>query len=193
MIVGGSWSVLQISRLQKALEQARTGDSQKQLIEMQDRYSQLTAALQRDQAQLKLLEQEAANLKRGEKRGPSSLLPGQLQSTLIAVTLTPGQLRDFGGSPKIHIPAGTNLAQFDLKMEPEDYPQYQATLQPVDGGKIWTQISPKTESGTQGQFLRLIVPVNVLRPGDYVLKLSGKTTVGDFEDIANYYFRVIPR
>lgn len=193
MIAGGSWSVLQISRLQKALEQAGTGESQKQFLEMKDQNSELTLALQREQARNKLLEQEATNLKSGEKRGLASLLPGQLQSTLIAVALTPGQLRDLGGSQKINIPVGTDLAQFDLKMEPQDYPQYQATLQRVDDGKIWTQISPRTKSGVQDQFLRLIVPANALRPGDHVLKLSGITAAGDFEDIGNYYFRIIPK
>jgi len=193
IIAGGSWSIAQISRLQKALEQGGSRASQMQLMEMQDRYSQMSMALQREQSRLRLLEQEAANLKQGVKPGNSSLLPGQLQTTLIAVTLPPGQLRDFGGSQRISIPAGTDLAQFDLKMEPEDYSQYRAILQNVDQDKIWTQISPMTESGMQGQFLRLIVPAKLLKPGDYVLKLSGVTAAGDFEDIGNYYFRVTAR
>ena len=192
LAAGGSWSVMWISRLQNALEQAGTGESQKQLMEMEARNSELALSLQREQARLKLLEKEAADLRKGDKRGLSSLLRGQRQSTLIAVTLDPGLLRDFGGSKRIQIPAGTNLAQFDLKMEPLDYPQYQAMLQRVDKGKLWTQISPKTESSVQGPFFRLIVPASILEQGDYVLKLSGITAVGDSEDIGSYYFRIIP-
>jgi hypothetical protein len=192
LVAGGSWSVVRISRLQKALEQAGTGESQKQLMETEARNSELALSLQREQARLKLLEQEAADLRKEDKRGLSSLLRGQRQPTLIAVTLDPGLLRDFGGSKRILIPAGTNLAQFDLKMEPLDYPQYQAILRRVDEGKIWTQISPKAESGVQSASFRLIVPVSILGPGDYVLKLSGITAVGDSEDIGSYYFRIIP-
>jgi hypothetical protein len=32
-----------------------------------------------------------------------------------------------------------------------------------------------------------------LRPGDYVLKLSGMTAGGDLEDIGKYYFRLTPK
>jgi hypothetical protein len=192
IIAGGSWSALRITELQKAIKQAETRESQGQSV-MQNRNSELTSALEREQARVKNLEQETARLRNGNTQRPSSLLPGQLQSTLIAVTLSPGLLRDLGGSQKFSIPPGTNLAQLDLKMEPQDYPQYQLALQRVDGGKTWIQIAPKTESGAQSRSLRLIVPANVLRPDDYVLKLSGITAAGDLEDIGKYYFRVTPK
>jgi hypothetical protein len=193
MAVGGSWSGWQISRLKKALEETGIRQSQKQLIEMRNRNTELSLALQREQARLKLPEREAANPKRDDKRGLSSLLPGQMQPTFLSVTLAPGLLRDFGGSQKIHVPSGTDFVQFDLKTELPDYPQYQAALQRVDAGTVWTQISPKIGSGIQGQFFRLIVPAGVLRRGDYVLKLSGMTALRELEDIGSYYFRITPK
>jgi hypothetical protein len=78
-------------------------------------------------------------------------------------------------------------------MESQDYPQYQATLQRVGEDMIWTQISSMTESDEQGRSLRLIVPAKLLGQGDYVLKLSGMSASGDFEDIGSYYFRVMPQ
>jgi len=193
LIAGGSWSILRISGLQKELEQARSWESQKKAIEIQNRNSELTSALQREQARLAQLEQEATNLKNSEKRGTSSLLNGQMQSTLISVTLTPGLLRDLGGSQKIRIPAGTDQVQFDLKIEPQDFHEYRAALQRLGESEFWTQISPKTESGAQDQAFRLTVPANIMKSGDYILRLSGMTSAGDFEEIDKYYFRVVSK
>jgi hypothetical protein len=191
LIAVGLWSTTQFLSLHE--EHAATRDLQRRLTEVQGRNSELTSALQLEQARFRQLEQEAANLKSGEKPGSASLLPGQLQTTLISLTLTPGLLRDVGGSQKISIPAGTSLAQFDLKMEHMDYTQYQATLQRVGDGKIWTQISPEAESAMKGRFVRLIVPAELLVPADYVLKLSGVASGEHFEDIGSYYFRVTPK
>jgi hypothetical protein len=190
IVAGGSWSVMRISRLQKALAQTGTLASQQQLIEMQNRNSALNLALQHEQTRYRKLEQEAANLKRGETHGSSSLLPGQLQSIVVAVALNPGQLRDRGGIQRINI-AGTDIVQIELKMEPLDYPQFQAALQFEDDSRILTQIFPKTESGTQEQSFRLLVPANELRAGDYVLKLGGLIAGGEFEEIGKYRFRIV--
>ncbi len=191
IIAGGSWTSIRVSRLQKALEQAGARDVRKQLMEMQTRNSELAAALQREQSQRGSLEQQVANLKTGEKPGHPSPLPSQLQPALLSFALTPGLLRDMGSSQKINISLGTSLVQLELNMVAEVYPRYRAVLQTVDGDEIWTLIWPKTESTGQGHPLRLILPAKLLTRGDYILKLSGMTTSGDFEDIGNYSFRVI--
>jgi hypothetical protein len=193
IIAGGSLSVLRITELQKAIKQAGIRESQGQLV-MQIRNSELTTALAREQSRVRALEQEAANLGRSNMQNPSSRLPGQIQSARIALmTLDPGRLRDRGGSQEFHIPPGTDVAQLDLKMEPQDYQQYQLALKRVDGAEICTRIIPKAGSGAHGQPLRLPVFANDLRPDDYVLKLSGMTAGGHLEDIGKYYFRVTPK
>ena len=192
LIAGSLWSAMQISKLRTALEQAGSGDPQNQVMELQNRNSELASALQREQSRVKLLEQSSANLKSNDGRSASSLLEGQLKSTLISVTLAPGLLRDMGGMPKIRVPAGTNLVQFDMKLEPQDYTRYQGTLQRVDGDKLWTQISPGIKAGMEGQFFRLILPAHLFQPGDFIVMLSGIPAAGDPEDVGNYYFRIIP-
>ena len=64
-------------------------------------------------------------------------------------------------------------------------------LQRVDGEEVWTQIFPKTESAAQSQPPQVIIPAKLLTPGDYVVKLSGVTAGGNFEEAGKYYFRVI--
>jgi hypothetical protein len=189
LVVGGSLAALHIARLHKALDQATSGNPQQQFLELQKRNGELASALQREQARSSRLQQSAPNSK-NEVQARTSPLPGQIQSSVLAVALAPGLLRDMGGVQKIQIPEGTNLIQFDLKMEPLDYPRYQVTLQRVGEDKFWTQISPKSQSLKEGTFFRLILPAHLLKPGDFVLKLSGSLDAGNPEDVGNYYFRI---
>jgi hypothetical protein len=45
----------------------------------------------------------------------------------------------------------------------------------------------------KNHILQLILPAELLVPGDYVVNLSGMTESGNFEDIGKYYFRVVQR
>jgi hypothetical protein len=189
LIVGGSLAALHITRLQKALDKATSGNPQQQLLELQKQNGELASALQREQARVSQLQQYASNAK-NEAQARTSPLLGQMQSSVLVVALAPGLLRDMGGVQKIRIPDGTNLIQFDLKMEPQDYSRYQITLQRVGEDTFWTQISPKTQSVKEQAFFRLILPAHLLRPGDFVLKLSGSLNDGNLEDVGNYYFRI---
>ncbi len=186
LIVGGAWSILQITQLRRALDRAESGGSHKQLMELQKQNADLALALQQEQAHLKTLESAAAN------QSIPPLRQGQSQPTLIVMTLSPGLLRDMGGLQKMQIPSGTHLVQIDLKMEPEVYPRYEATLRRVDEDRLWTQISPGASSSTDNPFFRLLVPANMLQPGDFVLKLRGIPAAGEIEDLASYYFRILP-
>ena len=189
MIAGGSWSVLHISGLRAALdlERTETRASQERLNNVQIRNRELAASLENEQSRIRQLEQQAAELKKYQKSGPS-LLPGQNLTTTIAVSLVP-LTRGTDSAPKIAIPAGTNLVRLDLKIESQDYLRYQAALQRVGEDEIIAQ----TELSMQGRLPGLFVPAELLRPEDYVLTLSGITAAGDIESIRSYYFRVLPQ
>jgi hypothetical protein len=154
----------------------------------------LARELQREQARSRQLEQEAANLRAVGKSGSSSLLGGQLPATLVAVALIPGRQRDFGAGKTVHIPAGTDFVQLNLKMQSLDYPLYQATLQNADDSHtILTQILSRTESSVQESSLQLSVSAVALKRGDYFIKLRGMTADGEIEDVDTYYLRITPK
>ncbi len=194
LIGGSSWSTLQISRLQVALDQEQTeaSKSQRQLKEIQSQNLKLAASLEHEQARRTQLEQEAANLKRAQMPGPS-LIPGQIQTTLLTAILAPGRSRGSDGMQEINIPSGESVVKLDLKMEPLDYPGYNATLERIGKDKNRTVIAQQTESRLQGQFSGLFVPAELMTRGDYVLRLSGITVTGKNEDIGSYYFRILPQ
>jgi hypothetical protein len=156
------------------------------LMEAENRNSELAAALQREQERSNLPEQQTGGQKR--EQATASLFPGQTKPTLFAIALTPGLLRDIGRSNKTGIPSGTNLVQLDLNLASVDHARYRAVLQRVGDGEIWTQVSPKPDS--RGRLLHVVIPANLLAPGDYIAKLSGIGENGESEDVGSYYFRV---
>ncbi len=189
VVAGGSWSALQISRLQVALDREQTNslESQSRLKQLESDNSRLAASLENEQTQLKQVTQEMANLQKAQKPG-SFLLPGQNLTTTIAISLVP-LMRGADNSPKISIPPGTNLVRLNVHVEAQDFTRYRATLQRIGEDKIIAQ----TELSMQGLLPGLFIPAELMTPEDYVLKLSGITAAGDIESIRSYYFRVLPR
>lgn len=188
-IFGGTLSMLEISRLRQTL-QTVTLDTRKLLVEVENHNSELAAALQQEQSRRHMLEQQAAGPKKMESPGLTSLHPEQTNTTLFALALTPGLMRDIGSSRKTSIPPGTYLVELDLNLTSVDHARYRAVVQRVDDGEIWIQISPKP--GSRDRLLHVIIPANLLTPGDYVTRVSGIGESGDAEYIGSYHFRVIP-
>jgi hypothetical protein len=186
LIAGGTFSTFEISRLRQTL-QTESRNTRELLAEAENRNSELTAALQREQRRRNVLEEPTGGPKK-ESPGLGSLLPGQTRPTLFAIALTPGLLRDIGSSTKTGIPAGTNLVQLDMNLASVGHGRYRAVLQRLGDGEIWTQICPKP---SRGRLLHLVIAANVLTPGDYVAKLSGISENGQSEDIGSYYFRIV--
>lgn len=109
----------------------------------------------------------------------------------VASSLSPELVRGSSDITGIDLTAGTDLLQLELAMVPDDYSRFLIVLEQVDGGEIFSQIFPRTESIVQERTLKLSLSAEPLVDGDYIVKLSGENTSGDFESIENYYFRII--
>ncbi len=187
LIGGGSWSLVQISRLQNSLQLVNS-TLQTRSTEFQERNSGLIQALQAEQDRNIQLEQEMTNLQRVQKSGPSPV-PNQDQSPLMLASLDLRRSRSTGSIQEISVPSGEGMIQLDLKMDPLEYPRYKTILQRVGGDIIRTQ----TESSIQGYFPGFFISAALLTQGNYELILSGITADGNPEEIGTYHFRVIPR
>jgi len=184
LIGGGSWSAVQISRLQNALQLAQS-PIESRLIELEERNLKLSQALQTEQDRNSLLKEEVANLQLAQKADPS-LSSGPIHSIVALATLVPGRIRSSDSGQSINVPSGAGLVQLNLQMEPLEYPQYQILLQRVDEDQVTTQ----RQTLIKGQFSGLSVSAELLTSGDYELKLSGIAAAGDIEVIGTYYFEV---
>lgn len=131
-------------------------------------------------AQQAALSAEVALLNRQPAAGESGL----------TVTLTSVINRSPHESQKVTIPGGMNTVQFMLDLPTGQYQSYETTLRVNDGPELFTVSDLHAEDGG-GRLLKLRVPARLLTPEDYVLSVQGVNGVGQSEDVAEYFFRVV--
>ena len=77
-----------------------------------------------------------------------------------------------------------------MELGDNDYANYQAFLQTVEGREILRRRPNKVRFGKELAFATLRVSAEDLTKGDYILILFGQTADGRSEEIDRYFFRV---
>ena len=191
LAVGVSWLAVESLRLQKRIEGVyaektallrREQELQKQTAEQQARADHLAQELQQEQEQQGKLKQQLANVQKP-------------WSPAFSFVLTPGMVRETGHTPRLAIPKDAELVRFELYVPGQDtYRSFRAALQTVEGHEVWSHSQLLLTRATSGEaVVPLLVPRPVLRQGDYLLMLEGKTARGDFEKLPSYFFSVVNR
>lgn len=108
-------------------------------------------------------------------------------TTIAAVTLLPGMLRDNNASVKIVNPGTAQAVKFNLLLEDASVAQYKAELQTAEGKILWK--NDKLEAGKGNKTLTLRLPAQILEEKFYLLVVfdasqENQTPVGE------YYFKV---
>ena len=114
------------------------------------------------------------------------------QSVSLAFALSPGRVRG-GGGTRLAVPQKTRSINLRLSFErPSSHQEYRAVIETPDGTPVWRNDSFDSRSNaTELKGINLpSIPASALRPGDYILLLSGKRPDGTFEPVANYSFRI---
>ncbi len=198
LVSGGVWLIVGNLRLQNQLhdvlqEQAslrsKGQELSRELAEERRHSGELAGALGRQQERRAALERELASPPAG--RGGGGLGVRSPGSTVASFLLAPGLLRGTGDTERVIIPSGSSLVQLQLDLGIDDYQSYRAALQETQGDAIWTQSKLKAESSGDKTVVTLTLPSQLLPQGDYNLRLSGLTPMGDFELVARYYFRAL--
>lgn len=109
----------------------------------------------------------------------------------LSVPLTGFLNRASGQGQKFAIPAGIDIVQLQLALPATPYQSYQATLRVTDGAELFTVGDLNAQQTEAGRLLNLRLPARLLTPRDYTLSVSGRTTDGRAESVADYYFRVL--
>lgn len=92
---------------------------------------------------------------------------------------------------KVSIPPGTKIVQLLFSLPRRPYQSYGATLHVNDGPEVFTVGDLYAEDTNEGQLLKLRIPARLLTPEDYILSVKGSNNAGQFEDTAEYFFRVV--
>ncbi len=109
----------------------------------------------------------------------------------LSVTLTGFQNRASGQGQKFVVPAGIEIVQLQLALPGTPHQSYQATLRLTDGVELFTVGDLSAQQAEAGRLLNLRLPARLLTPRDYTLSVSGQTSDGRVNSVADYYFRVL--
>jgi hypothetical protein len=111
----------------------------------------------------------------------------------ISLVLSPGQQRSGEDAP---VPALLKLpplprAVLTLELEQDRYPQYDVSVKTVEGKETWSKRHLKSQPGLLGpRVLVLHLPSDLLAPGDYLIRVSARTSSGEQRSVEAYAFTV---
>ncbi len=114
----------------------------------------------------------------------------QLQLPTVSILLTPGISRQGGTdnrSNRLAIPAGTPSVALLLDLQRDQYPHYSVVLETVEGTAIRRLEQLKSQAGHNGGRIVVVhLPSALLRPGDYVMTLSGQRADSQMQVLDSY-------
>jgi hypothetical protein len=110
--------------------------------------------------------------------------------TVHSFLLAPAPVRGEKALPQSAIPLPAGKTRLLMELNNNDYANYQAILQTVEGREIFRRRTGKIRFGKDRAFATLPVKAGELTKGDYILILFGQTADHRSEEIDRYFFRV---
>ena len=175
------WLGLQITRLNGQLDDVRAGLSASEVKEQE---------LERQLADERNVSSQLRDeLARAGGRPPETIEPSGPR--VVAFVLNPGLQRTGGDSTRFVIPTEAKQVRLQVNFKVGDYPHFSATLETAEGLKVWDQTGLKARRAAAGRMIILNIPAARLAEQDYVLTISGTSSTGQTESVAEYSFRVV--
>ena len=197
VLLGGAWLITQTLTLRKQLTQLQA-QHQSQQSDRQTLERQVDAERRRSEelaAQLNQEKQQRAQTDESLRRLTETVnqqTPETPRSIIASLTLLPGIGRGASTQPRLVLPANATVAQLQIGIDAEEtYQSYGVDLRTVAGRPVWTRDSLPARSARGGRSIRLTIPAGALTPGQYELRLKGKTEANVVEDVGFYYFEVM--
>jgi hypothetical protein len=183
---GAVWSYIGGARLTTPIADVQK-EAQTELAFLRQRERELASRNQKLEKQIADVRQSSESLKteleqlRRRRQSPAS--------TVLSFLLTPAPVRGEKAPPQTMIPHLTGKAQLLMELDDDDYANYQASLQTVEGREILRRRADKVRLGKNRAFAALPVNAGKLTKGDYILILFGQAADGGSGEIDRYFFR----
>jgi len=114
------------------------------------------------------------------------------QNQVMAVSLSPGLTRDSQDTNHLKLTVGVTTVQFQLMLlNSVEFPSYTADLLDPEGNTLASPSSTLKQSVNGNEAVVVEVSATLLHPGEYRLKLSGRSAAGVKSDLETYSFRVM--
>lgn len=176
----------QVGRLQseKAEEDRRTAETEKQIAAERERRDQLAAEIER------------------QRDGQSPQVTGQTpaqspsvrdeHSSVITFLLSPMLMRGGGEPTRLKVTRETRRVVLQMKVEGSKARSFQISLRTVEGSQVWSQSGIKAGAkGRNGFVISAGIPGDKLPTGDYILTLSVADGTNQLTEVNRYFFSVL--
>lgn len=111
--------------------------------------------------------------------------------TVWAIELTPGLTRGDQGTLKFSVPANVDTVRLQLDLTDNQYQSYEADVLDINGRAVGTSKDLKAQAANGRPVVFVDVESKLLAPGDYRVKLSGRSVNGNHESLNSYPFKVL--
>jgi len=124
-------------------------------------------------------------------RNWSSETTVQRQShNILKIALISGSTRGDGATQKVLVPPGVVSVQLEIELARNEYKSYSAALLTPENSILTTREGIRPEVINGHGVVYFILPAQILKPGDYQVRLDGIAESGK-EPVDNYRFRVV--
>jgi hypothetical protein len=185
MLMGNTWSLVQVWQLQQELRSAN-----EQLTQARPGRETLQRQLDESQAATRSLEKQVRTL---EASPAAANIPSA--PALLALALMPGAVRSSGtvagNPPQVRLTPSSSLVEFSLALLNDNFTVYRVSLVNGDRREILSHNGLAASATAQGTAIVVAVPARILSDRDYSLILYGIPDTGNPETVDRYDFRVV--
>jgi hypothetical protein len=127
-------------------------------------------------------------------RNRSSETTAQRQpQNILKIALISGSTRGDGATQKVIVPPGVDSVQLEIELARNEYESYSAELLTPESSILTTREGIRPEVTNGHGVVYFILPAQILKPGDYQVRLDGIAEPGSKEPVDIYRFRVVNR
>jgi hypothetical protein len=190
LLIAGGLLVFQNLRLRQQMTQ-----TQARRDELLQREQNLQKEIQAQRSASSQTEQELARVRDERERLEQELKKRAAQSpdegNVVSLILTP-PMRGAGQLPTVSIKTGTSVVAMQLQLEAADYSAYRvALIDPANNQTLWRSGNLKPRAKGERKAIGVSFSATLLKPQNYILRVSGLTAGGSTEIISDYPFKVV--
>jgi hypothetical protein len=179
-------SGLNEAQTKSAALERRARELEQQLTDQRAANAEAVKELERVRASMAALAQESAAAQPPD--------PGTSSQPLIAALILLPQTRAVGPIASLDVPPGTSRVTLGLRLDSNEFPQYEVALKdPATGQIVWRSGRLTATSPGNEPMVSVTVPASALKPQHYSLELVGRSAAGASEVVGTYTVRIVVR
>jgi hypothetical protein len=183
MVFENVWLRQQVLRLQ-----TNSASLQQRELQLQNELqTQRANSLQAEQELARIREERARLEQQVKSPGTPPLSPA---AAIASFVLTP-QVRGTGQLTTVTISAGTARVTMRLPLEPNDFATYRvALIDLLTNNTVWQSTTLRAAGSEDSKSLSVSFSAALLRPQNYILRVTGESATGAAGVLSDYAFRV---